>query len=307
MGEFDLIQHAFRDGSPESRPDTSVSNGDDASVHSVATGMELVVSTDTSIAGVHWPHNFPLNRAADRAVCAALSDLAAMGAEACWGWVSVMSASGDDLTEIGKGVNAAFSRYGVELAGGDTTHAPVNALNITVAGLVPQGKAMRRNQANCGDDVWMVGKAGFSSLGLKQWLAEMEEGYFKQYFETVTPKLEQGIRLRELGVRCCIDVSDGVLQDAGHIAAASNVGMKLELTSFPGWQILCHKVGEKSAVQAAVGGGEDYSLIFTAPEGMGWLDSFATCIGSCTAGEGVEICLDGENLEGLAAGYDHFA
>ncbi|MDX8402979.1 MAG: thiamine-phosphate kinase [Mariprofundaceae bacterium] len=306
MGEFDLIQKAFRQGSPKPHSNTSVWNGDDASVHSIPDGMELVVSTDSSVFGVHWPENFPLDKAADRAVCAALSDLAAMGAEACWAWVSVMSGSDDDLMELGKGVNAALSRYAIELAGGDTVHSSVNTLNITVAGIVPEGKAMCRYKAKNKDRVWIIGKAGFSSLGLKQWMAEMEEGYFKRYFEVIKPKLKQGARLRELGICCCIDVSDGVLQDAGHIAKASGVGMELELSDFAGWDILCHKVGEKNAVKAVVGGGEDYALIFTAPEGMGWLDSFATCVGRCTNDEGVKILLKGEKLEGLSPGYDHF-
>ena len=307
MGEFDLIQQAFRAGSPDSHLNTTVHNGDDASVHTLPKGMELVVSTDASIAGVHWPHHFPLDKAADRAVCAALSNLAAMGAEPCWAWVSVMSNSQDDLIELGRGINAALARYKTELSGGDTAFAPVNALTVTVGGMVPTGKAMCRNQACNGDGVWLIGKAGFSSLGLKQWLAEMEEGYFKRYFEEVKPKLEQGVKLQELGVKCCIDVSDGVLQDASHVALASSVGMTLELSDFPGWDLLCRKVGEKSAIRAITSGGEDYALLFTAPAGMGWLDSFATKVGVCNDGADVKIQLNGTTLECLTGGYDHFA
>ncbi|MDT8375963.1 MAG: thiamine-phosphate kinase [Mariprofundaceae bacterium] len=306
-GEFELIQQAFRDGSPKPHAATSVANGDDASVHAIANGMELVVSTDASVSGVHWPERFPLHLAADRATCAALSDLAAMGAEACWAWVCVMSASPDELVELGKGVNAALTRYSVELSGGDTVYSPVNALTVTVGGMVPAGKAMCRNRARRGDGVWIIGRAGFAALGLKQWMAGMEEGYFKRYFEEIKPKLEQGVRLRDLGVRCCIDVSDGILQDASHVARASQVGMTLELSRFPGWELLCHKVGEESAIHAAVSGGEDYSLLFTASKEMGWLDSFATQIGICTSAAGVKVQLHGTELEGLEAGFDHFA
>jgi len=307
LGEFELIQAAFRDGAPNAHLTTSVKNGDDASVHAVPDGMELVISTDASISGVHWPDGFALQSAADRATCAALSDLAAMGAEACWAWVSVMSRSQDDLLELGKGVNAALSRYSVELSGGDTAYSSVNALTVTVGGIVPVGKAMCRNGAKKGDGAWIIGRAGFSSLGLKQWMAEMEEGYFKRYFEEIKPKLEQGVRLRDLGIRCCIDISDGILQDASHIAQDSSVGMRLDLESFPGWDLLCRKVGEKSAIRAVVSGGEDYALLFTASEGMGWLDSFATQVGVCTDGTEVEIRLNGTMLEGLEPGFDHFA
>ena len=288
-------------------PTRRSSDLDDASVHTIPDGMELVISTDASIRGVHWPEAFPLDLAADRAVCAALSDLAAMGAEACWAWVSVMAQTQDDLVELGKGVNAALSRYSVELSGGDTAYSSIDTLSITVGGLVPKGKAMRRNQAGKGDSVWVIGRSGFSARGLRQWRADMEEGYFKRYLEVIKPKLEQGVKLRELGIQCCIDVSDGLLQDASHLASDSKVGMKLELSKLPGWELLCHKVGETSAIHAAVSGGEDYALLFTAPEGMGWLDSFATQIGVCTDGIDVEVQLNGTTLEGLAAGFDHFA
>lgn len=306
LSEFELIEQSFMDGAEYESPLTTLGNGDDASVHKVPKGMELVVSTDTSIAGVHWPEELPLQTAADRAVCSALSDLAAMGAQATWAWVSVMAPQSAMLGEIGAGVNAALSRYKVELAGGDTASASVVALNITVAGLLPAGSAMRRSKAKASDEVWMVGKAGFSSLGLKQWMAGMEEGYFKRYFEEITPKLEHGAKLRELGIRCCIDVSDGVVQDAGHIAEASKIGMELELSQFPGWEILTHKVGEEVAAKAVCTGGEDYALLFTAAHGMSWLDAFATKIGRCSSEEGVVIQLNGKSLDIDVSGYNHF-
>lgn len=306
MGEFQLINETFHAGIPIIDSGTHVTNGDDASVHQLANGEELVISTDLAVEGVHWPHYFPLHLAADKAVCAALSDLAAMGAEARWVWLAVACDDQEKFKAIGEGANAALKRYWVELAGGDTVRASQTSITVTVGGSLPEGKAMRRNQANKGDGVWIIGKAGFASLGLKQWLAEMDEGYFKRYFEEVKPKLEQGIKLRDLGVKCCIDVSDGILQDASHIAQASSVGMTLELSDFPGWEVLCHKVGEKSAIEAVVSGGEDYALLFTAPSAMGWLDSFATRVGVCTDDIDVEIQLHGATLEGLTSGYDHF-
>lgn len=307
MGEFQLIQDTFIGGISTIDTGTSIGNGDDASVHQLPHGEELVISTDLAVEGVHWPLNFPLQLAADKAVCAALSDLAAMGAQARWVWLSVACDDEEKFKAIGEGANAALKRYWVELAGGDTVRASQTSITVTVGGSLPKGTAMRRNQANKGDGVWMIGKAGFASLGLKQWQAEMEEGYFKRYFEEVKPKLEQGIKLRELGVKCCIDISDGVLQDASHVALASNVGMTLELSDFPGWDLLCRKVKEKSAIRAVVSGGEDYALLFTAPPGMGWLDSMATKIGVCTDNIDVEIQLHGTTLEGLNSGYDHFA
>lgn len=306
MGEFELINETFHTALPIIDPGTRVGNGDDASVHQLPKGEELVISTDLAVEGVHWPHNFPLHLAADKAVCAALSDLAAMGAEARWAWLAVACDDQQKFKAIGEGANAALKRYWVELAGGDTVRASQTSITVSVGGTLPKGTAMRRNQANKGDGVWVLGKAGFASLGLKQWQAEMKEGYFKRYFEEVKPKLEQGLKLRQLGVKCCIDVSDGALQDASHVALASSVGMTLELSDFPGWELLCRKVGEKSAIRAITSGGEDYALLFTAPPGMGWLDSFATRVGICTDDIDVEMQLHGTTLEGLMSGYDHF-
>ena len=268
--------------------------------------MELVISTDTSVEGVHWPVDFDLLKAADRAVCAALSDLAAMGAGALAAWLNVMARDTRAVEIMGMGGVAALQRYDVELAGGDTSRASINALSATVVGQVPEGRAMRRDRAEAGDAVWLLGKVGFASLGIEQWLGGKQDGYFVQYLDDIHPKLQAGARLLELGVKCCIDVSDGVLQDASHLALASSVGMTLELSSFPGWEILCHKVGEKSAIRAVVSGGEDYALLFTASPGMGWLDSFATRVGVCTDDINVEIQLNGTTLEGLTGGYDHF-
>jgi len=230
-----------------------------------------------------------------------------MGAEARWVWVSAMIPDKNSAIQMGEGVNAALSRHGVELSGGDTVQSSETGLTVTVAGLTPRGKAMVRSEAKVGDTVWLLGLAGFASLGLKQWMAGMEEGYFKSYFAEIRPKLEQGIRLRDIGVRCCIDVSDGITADAGHICRASGIGMELELSHFPGWEKLCHKVGVENAQRAIAGGGDDYSLLFTAPSSLSWLDSMAKPIGICVEGESVLILLDGNPVEGLQAGYDHFA
>ena len=305
--EFELIRQAFVENSPPISQRTTIANGDDASVHGIDPGMELVVSVDTSIAGVHWPQDMPLHTAAERAVCAALSDLAAMGAEALWVWVAAMATSADATVEMGKGVNAALSRFGVELAGGDTTHSPVNALSITVAGQLPQGSAMRRDRAQSGDLVWLVGKLGFSEVGLRKWINGKRESSFTAYFAEVSPKLEAGKRLRELGVRCCIDVSDGFLQDAGHICEASDIGMQIRLEDFPGWERLFDKLGNSMAIECALAGGEDYALLFTTGPDMKFLEDFATCIGICTEEPGISVQLQGESIElPSVSGYDHF-
>lgn len=304
MGEFDLIDRCFagRGGRPSAF--TRLGIGDDASIHQPAAGMELVVSTDTSLAGVHWPTDLPLAVAADRAVCAALSDLAAMGADALCCWLNVMAVDAQSVAQMGDGATAALARFDVELVGGDTTRSPCDALAVTVAGQLPVGRAMRRSGAKMDDSIWLCGRVGFHASGLQQWLNNRKEGCFVECFTEITPMLTQGVRLRKQGVQCCMDISDGLLQDAAHLARASHVGMEIELSLLPDWSQLVDEIGEAQALQNAVHGGEDYALLFTAPASMRFTD--ACMIGRCRELPGVSLTLGGKPVSLEKGGYDHF-
>lgn len=310
--EFSLIEQAFRRPSRFRWPGTGVPNGDDASVHACEPGMAWAVSTDTAVCGVHWPDDFPLEQAAERAVGAALSDLAAMGAEARWVWLGVMAADAASVRLLGQGVSRTVARYGLELAGGDTVRAGLAALHVTVAGVLPQGSAMRRDAARTGDDVWLAGRIGFSAMGLEHWLAGGRDADMVAAFAGVEPMLATGIAIRELGVRCCIDVSDGLAQDAGHLARASGVKLHLDLEACEGWSELAAMGGEEKALALALGGGEDYALLFTASaELRPYLAGMARRIGHCAdggrEGVGVTACLAGQTVDIPERGYDHFA
>jgi len=308
MDEFDLIEHAFRSRAPFVHALTRLPNGDDASIHAVSEGQEMVVSTDISMSGKHWPEGFPLNDAACRAVNAAVSDLAAMGATPAWIWLGVMATSSDDADQMGQGVAMALESLSMELAGGDTVRSPVNALSVTVAGLLPQGSGMRRNAARAGQDVWLCGEAGLAAHGLYQWQRGKHEGKHVSCFRDVRPLLNEGTRLRELGVTCCIDVSDGLFADAEHVATASGVALYLRLEQIPSLSLLLKEVGEQEAIRLVLGGGEDYSLLFLAPvEQRVSLETFACRIGESQEGNGVHVTLNGRNISIDSKGYNHFA
>lgn len=307
MNEFDLIDHAFCWKLPFQHPQTRLPGGDDASVHVIPDGHELVVSTDMSLAGVHWPHDFPLKNAACRAVNAALSDLAAMGAEPCWIWCCAALQNEFVAEDMGDGIAAALSGSGIELAGGDIVHASENALAVTVAGILPKGTAMQRGAARDGDDIWLCGQTGFAALGLQQWQQGMRDGEAVQAFCEVHPLLAEGKAMRQAGVRCCIDVSDGLLADAGHLATASGVGMEIELSLVPSFARLVELTDREDAAQLVLSGGEDYALVCTAPEGLrDALSSLAVRIGQCSAGGGVRVLLNGRKVRPVKRGFDHF-
>ncbi|ATX82066.1 thiamine-phosphate kinase [Mariprofundus ferrinatatus] len=304
--EFELIESCFKGKGGHSSPFTRFAIGDDASIHHPRAGFDLVVSSDTSVEGVHWPVDFPRSRAADRAVCAALSDLAAMGADAVAVWVNVMAKDESSVRKMGKGVSSALKRYNVELVGGDTCRSPVNAIAVTVAGELPEGTAMRRDLARSDDNVWLSGKLGFHALGLQQWLHHQRDGEYVHHLEEITPLISAGIHLREMGVRCCIDVSDGLLQDAGHIAKASRIGIDIELLQLPNWIHMCRSVGRKAFYEAVLHGGEDYALLFTAPAEMEIPEALAVKIGCCREGSGVSVFRNGEPCEVEQRGFLHF-
>jgi len=306
-GEFSLIERLFKGQGGSSKAFTRLGIGDDASIHQPQPGMDLVVSSDSSVQGIHWPEDFPLDLAADKAVCSALSDLAAMGAEPLCVWLNVMANDSRAVEQLGAGATRALRCYDVELAGGDTSRSPTNAVAVTVTGQLPAGSAMRRDAADCTDHIWFTGRSGLHALGLHKWLSGDKNDTFTNYFKSITPQLSAGIQLRQQGVCCCIDVSDGLLQDAGHIARASAIGMDIELSHLPDWSELRDAVGEDQAMQLIAHGGEDYALLFTAHPNVPIPDGLATRIGRCRQGAGVNILVNGNTTDIRKTGYDHFS
>jgi len=308
-GEFDLIRQCFADQAGMRHPSVLLGIGDDASIHRLSADQEWVVTTDTSVQGVHWPEDMPLHTAAQRAVASALSDIAAMGAEAVCAWLNIICTERQYVHAAGKGVTAALDRFGVMLVGGDTVHGPVNSISVTVAGQLPAGTAMRRDRVAAGQRLWLCGRVGFAALGLQQWLQGGREGPGLDAFVNIQPRLQEGVQLRALGVRSCIDISDGLLQDARHLGRASNVALELHLDALPDWELLLQQAGEH-ATGFALSGGEDYALLFAAPDTLCGLEKIAVPIGRClTEGEAgsVQVWCNGQTVESAGEGYDHFA
>ncbi len=260
-GEFALIREYFSHGFPHT-PGILLGVGDDASLITLPDGCELAQSIDTQVAGIHFPVAAPAHLIAQRALRCAVSDLAAMGAEP-QGFHLALTLPDNSrrwLAAFTQGLRAAASEMNIALLGGDTTSGPALIISIQVQGCVPHGQALRRSTARAGDDVWVSGIIGASALALPSVLQqpESESGPAQAYYFP-RPQLQLGIALRGIA-SACMDISDGLLQDAGHIARASGVSLMLfaedipAAASFPGHQWL-----------TCISGGDDYQLLFTAP------------------------------------------
>ncbi len=309
--EFDAISRLFRQRVPFQHAFTTLGNGDDASAHDIPEGFEFVISTDTAVESIHWPNDTPLDIAASRAVLAALSDLAAMGAEPAWVWLAVMAKDTAALESMSQGIVRVCHEHQLELAGGDTVRSPTNALNVTVGGLVPKGLTMQRSLAQNNDEIWLMGELGLSAAGLMQWQTNHKTGCFVHHFQKPTPQLKAGITLRKMGIQCCLDVSDGLLQDASHISKASQVAMCFEtekIQKIASYQQL-QAIHGSHALELILHGGEDYALLFTATQDkhQQLLAIGAYPLGYCKQGHEVKLMSHGEEVKFKHQGYDHFA
>ncbi|TSE35257.1 thiamine-phosphate kinase [Tepidimonas charontis] len=277
MGEFDLIRtHFWR--AAAIRPDGSgvlLGNGDDCALLAPAPGMALAVSSDMLVAGRHFLPDVDPEALGHKALAVNLSDLAAMGARPL-GFTLALALPRPDadwLAALARGLFALADAHGCTLVGGDTTAGPLN-LCLTVFGEVPAAQASRRDGARIGDDLWVSGTLGDASLGLAlargqchaaAWPDPAHAAYLRQRLERPTPRVALGLALRGL-VHAAIDVSDGLLADLGHILAASGVAAELQVPALLAGALhpALRALPLAPALSAALAGGDDYELVFTA-------------------------------------------
>ena len=321
--EFDEIRNLFRPltrGAPE-----ALELLDDVAVIGPRPGFELLISTDTIVAGVHaLPDTSPADLAYKLAGVN-LSDLAAKGAIPDGAFLNVSwprDWDADDRTAFATALGEALNVYKVRLFGGDTvrTPGPFQA-SLTVLGWCPMGRAVLRSGARAGDLVYVTGSIGDGWLGLSAAkgegsLSEEDRAALTSRYLRPTPRLEFSAIARDL-CSAAVDVSDGLIADIGHIAVASGVGVELDLAavpvSDPAGRWLRTVDDEAKARLALAAGGDDYEVACTAPRAaQGELLSRAasiglrlTCIGSMISGGGVSIDFQGRKVETDHVGWSH--
>ena len=315
MLEFDLIARIR--ARCATRPDVLLGIGDDAALLQVPAGMQLVVTMDTLNAGVHFPETTAPADIGWKALAVNLSDLAAMGATPAWCTLSLSLPAADAawVDAFLDGFLELGAAHEVALVGGDTTRGPLSVC-VTAHGLVEAGHALRRSGARVGDEVWASGTPGDAAGALAQMQAGKRiDPQLRARLDRPTPRIALGRRLRGVA-SACIDVSDGLLADLGHLCQASRVGAEIQLASLAASAALrsAFDATSRQALQAT--GGDDYELCFTAPEAMrGEVEHVARAedielarIGRIVAGEGVvALRPDGEPWAAPRGGYVHFA
>ena len=317
MGEFELIRHYFAAAAcARAGGDVVLGIGDDCALLAVPDGEQLAVSTDTLVAGVHFPDHCDPCLLGQRALAVAASDLAAMGATPI-GFTLALSLPAAEpgwLQAFARGLDAMAAACDMCLIGGDTTRGPLS-ITVTVFGRVPAGQALLRRGAQAGDLLCVGGPLGDAAGALPLVLGEREDAKAEaavllDRYWSPQPQLALGQALRGKAT-AALDISDGLLADCGHIAAASGVRLVIEQAQVPLSDALLRWAGEARALQCALAGGDDYVLAFTLPPehlpgllAEGWP---LRVIGRVGSGEGVQL-LDaaGKAIAADRQGYNHF-
>jgi thiamine-monophosphate kinase len=319
LSEFALIERYFR-RCGAMRADVRLGVGDDAALLECPAGSDLVAAIDTLVAGVHFPHGSPPASIGHRALAVNLSDLAAMGARPAWALLALTLPTIDEpwLEEFTAGFAALARSHDVALIGGDTTSGPL-CVTIQIMGHVPKSTALLRSGGRPGDLLFVSGTPGDAAAGLAveqlQLAASPEaNSYLRKRFLYPSPRLALGDRLRGYAT-ACIDVSDGLLGDAGKLARASGCGAEIAFADVPVSDLLVSAVGEQRASELALTGGDDYELCFCVPapqverlrhnvppQRWGY-----SCIGVLREAPGVVVTRGGSVIEFSHSGFDHFA
>lgn len=283
--EFELIERYFASLTPLGEPVVQ-GPGDDCARVRVPPNTELAVSIDTLVEAVHFPASTDAADIGWKALACGLSDLAAMAATPAWCTLALtMPTAGEDwLARFAEGFGAIAREYGIALIGGDVTRGPLS-VTVQVAGHVAVGQALTRGGAAAGDGIYVSGAPGEAAAGLaglQNGTAGSDDPLVRRLNRPV-PRVALGRRLAGVA-SACIDVSDGLAADLGHILGASGVGGALELAALPGSEALRAAAGSpEQARHWILHGGDDYELCFcVAPDREAELSAFGRDLGSFT-------------------------
>ncbi|MDH0737295.1 thiamine-phosphate kinase [Achromobacter spanius] len=315
--EFELIARYFTRAAPAGL----LGVGDDCALFPVPAGEQVATSTDLLLEGRHFFPDVDPRALGHKSLAVNLSDLAAMGARpiGCVLGLALPRLDEPWLAAFAEGFHALAAAHGCPLIGGDTTRSAHDlAISVTVFGAVPAGQALRRDAAQAGDDIWVSGELGAADVAYR-----LLDGQYpandallaatRAALEWPQPQVALGMALRGIA-HAAVDLSDGLLQDLGHILAASRLGARLEVDRMPVAAALSG-LDDAPRRRAVLGGGDVYQLCFTAPAAQREAVQAAaraasaqvTRVGQTLAQPGLQV-LDGQGrpLTDLPGGFDHF-
>ena len=316
IGEFELIARYF---APLARgfPGAGGLLSDNAFLPADPR-MDLVVKTDTVVAGVHFLADEKPQLVAAKALRVCLSDLAAGGGKPFTYQLSLsLPKSWNErwIAGFARGLAADQRRYGIALCGGDTVTTPGPlTVTITAFGRVPHGRGLTRASARTGDRLWVTGTIGDGALGLLAARSRLVAPALEKRYRLPEPRAGLGPRLVGIA-NAAADVSDGLLADAGHIAEASRLAVRIERDCVPLSAAARRVLEAEPALWANVlGGGDDYELVIAVParkEAALLAAARAekvkvTAIGGFARGQGVELIVAGRPVRAPRTGYVHF-
>ncbi len=309
--EFDRIARYFR---PLAGPG-GLNLADDAAVFAPPAGRDFVIAADAMVQGIHFLADDSADLVARKLLRTNLSDLAAMGADPL-GYLTTISVPRDTPDAWFAGFAAGLAQdqaeFGLRVLGGDCTSTPGPiSLSLTILGQVAPGQAVLRSGALPGDGIWVSGTIGDGALGLLAARNEVADadGYLADRYHLPRPRL--GLARHDL-VRACMDVSDGLVQDLGHLCRAAGIGAEVSAALLP----LSGAARQLNRLELCLTGGDDYELVMAiAPARELDFSSHAqacgiavTRIGTFKAGE-PQVCVIGENGQPLTlsrSGWSHF-
>ena len=312
LAEFQLIERFFASLTPRS-PHTRLSIGDDCALWLPPLGETLAITTDTLVENVHFFAGCDAEALGHKTLAVNLSDLASTGAKP-WAVTLALTLPRVDetwLAAFSRGFGALARQFGVELIGGDTTRGPLS-ITVQALGSVPESAALRRDAARAGDKIYLTGQLGEAGLGLAiargAYTASCPEALARLH--RPLPRISAGLALRGVA-HACIDVSDGLLADLGHILQRSGVGADLHWDHLPLSPAVLAYIDATGDWQMPLGAGDDYELCFTAPPNrdITTLALGVACreIGRITEEPGLRLYRAGTCHTMEQRGYEHFA
>ena len=232
----------------------NLSGGDDCAV--IAANSKLLISTDTSVAGVHFLKSMPAESIAYRSVATALSDIAAMGGNPVAFNLSLAMPkfNPDWMKAFRKGLQKISKEFKLPLIGGDLVKGPLQ-VSVTVLGK-PEKKILLRSNAQPGDILCLSGALGFGYIGLKEYKRHGELNIKTKPYLFPSAQIDYG-RMIASTASSAIDISDGIIQDLSHLISSSGVGCNLDLDRVP--------LANKNYAKQCLEFGDDYHLLFTVP------------------------------------------